>query len=302
SHILYQCKHLKPNTDIVYFGESSNMTTDDKDSVKKSISELVAGQLPGVSLVTIDTFAVHAGIYKKWIEQFSPANKPKEIIITMNLRSFGASWIYSKLESSILKSVRLSQTPFAGFNRLFLALRMPGDKTSIERQREVVSAWKKEELYLQPPFPYKTTKEWDDSMAAKLKNENFTYADSSRIMLACHYIKAFAFNIKEMNPRVKDFDAIAGWAAENKVKLCFNILAENINLADSLVGKELVYLMRKNRDFLVRRYSGKGVVMIDNLEKVEPEYFIDKNWTTEHYTDKGRIKIAKNIVEHLNIK
>ena len=82
----------------------------------------------------------------------------------------------------------------------------------------------------------------------------------------------------------------------------FNILPENINLADSLVGKELVYLMRKNRDFLVQRYSGKGVVVIDNLESVQSDYFIDKNWTTEHYTDKGRIIIAKNIVEHLNLK
>jgi hypothetical protein len=302
SPVLTQCKSVAPGADIVYFGESSNMTVSENDSVKETISGLISVLVPEKRVVAIDTYAVHSGIYKYWAKQFSSFNKPKCIIITMNLRSFGAAWIHSKAESSLKKSVRMAETPFAALNRFALALRMPSDKTQLQSERETLMQWRHEELDFPYPFPYKTTKEWDDGTSEKLKNKNISHSDSTRIMLACHYIKAFAFRIKDNNPRVNDFDKIAEWGKANNVKIYFNLLAENIQLGGTLVGKELVYLMQQNRDYLVKRYSARGAIVIDNLEIVEPEYFIDKNWTTEHYSDKGRMKIARNVVEHLNLK
>jgi hypothetical protein len=39
--------------------------------------------------------------------------------------------------------------------------------------------------------------------------------------------------------------------------------------------------------------------VIDNLETIEGKYFIDKNWTTEHYTYQGRMRIAKHLATEL---
>ncbi|MBA3663680.1 MAG: hypothetical protein H0W61_05675 [Bacteroidetes bacterium] len=301
SPLLVQCKTLSKDVSVIYFGESSNTAYAEKDSLKQTISEMVAGMIPKKKMATIDTFAVHAGIYKEWLKSLNPKGK-ECVIVTLNLRSFGAAWIHSKIESNLNKSVRLSETPYAGINRLLLALRMPADQTPLQCDRQIINDWRNEKLPFKSPFSYKTTKEWDDGYYKKLKNNGASHKDSARIILACHYIKAFAFTIHDNNPRVKDFDEIAAWSAKNNVKVYFNILAENIHYADSLVGKELVYLMRQNRDYLIKRYKAKNIEMIDNLEAIESKYFIDKNWTTEHYTDKGRMIIARNIVEHLKLK
>jgi len=297
----YQCQLLPAGIDVVYFGESSNTAFAKDDSTRKSISGLVQFFNPEIKIATIDTFAVHAGIYKHWTFQFKE-NKPKALVVTMNLRSFDAAWINSTLETPLLKSIRLVQTPVYGFNRLALALKMPDEKTEKEREQDMLQTWIDDELSFPYPFRYKNVRQWDDAMAngeAKPIGTEFT---NEQIILGCHYIKGFAFNIRESNPRIKDFDEIVEWGNENKVKIYFNLLAENIKEAEYLVGKELVYLMRQNRDYLVNRYTKMGAVVIDNMELLEPENFIDRNWTTEHYNDKGRIAIAKNIVKQLSIK
>jgi hypothetical protein len=120
-----------------------------------------------------------------------------------------------------------------------------------------------------------------------------------KIQLACHFIKAYAFNLDESNARIKDFDAIKEWCSKNNVKLDLNLMAENTEYADSLVGKELVFLMRENRDYLVKRYNGRNCVVVDNLEAVRGKDFIDQNWTTEHYVLRGRMKIAKNLADSI---
>ena len=53
--------------------------------------------------------------------------------------------------------------------------------------------------------------------------------------------------------------------------------------------------MNENRDLLVNYYSSKGVTVVDNLTLVGTSDFIDQNWTTEHYNEKGRQAIAKNV-------
>jgi hypothetical protein len=39
--------------------------------------------------------------------------------------------------------------------------------------------------------------------------------------------------------------------------------------------------------------------VVDNLEAVDDEQFIDQNWTTEHYAEKGRRIIAANVAKAL---
>ena len=67
------------------------------------------------------------------------------------------------------------------------------------------------------------------------------------------------------------------------------------------MGDELVWLIRKNRDLLVERYTRKGVIVVDNLESVPDKEYIDRNWTTEHYAQKGRMIIARNLADSLRI-
>lgn len=145
----------------------------------------------------------------------------------------------------------------------------------------------------------KTVRQWDDAMAKGSYLKPDGSWDDAKIALACHYIKTYAFNLKEDNTRLKDFDFIADWCEKNNIKLYYNLMAENIQYADSLVGKELVFLIKQNRDFLMKRYNKGNCTVVDNLEHVEGKEYIDQNWTTEHYSYRGRMIVAKNLAMSL---
>jgi hypothetical protein len=293
-------KQSADSCDVYYFGESSNVTYKPEDSVKTAISGLCQLFYPTLHLVNINKYATHAGIYKDWLQQIPlHKKKPKAIIVTMNLRSFGAAWIHSKLETSLQQSLVMGKPYPKILNRFILALQAFDNKTDEQREKEMLDEWKSVTLKFPVPFAYKTVREWDDAMA----NGGYTMPDGSwdtkKIELACHYIKAYAFNLNANNPRIHDFDVISEWCRSNGVNLYLNLMAENISYADSLVGKELVILMRQNKEFLKQRYQNNHCVFVDNLECVRGIDFIDQQWTTEHYNQRGRMRIAKNLAEAL---
>jgi hypothetical protein len=138
--------------------------------------------------------------------------------------------------------------------------------------------------------------QWDKAMEAQ-GIWNADGSDNKELTsLACHYIKTYAFRINALeNPRIKDFDLIVALAKKRNWNLVFNLLAENMQQANTLVGKDLIDIMRSNRDLLMDRYNKNGVVVVDNLEAVSDNEFIDRNWTTEHYAEVGRKIIAKRV-------
>lgn len=76
-------------------------------------------------------------------------------------------------------------------------------------------------------------------------------------------------------------------------------MAENTQKAEQLVGEDLIYLMNENRKLLKDYYGSKGVLVVDNLDCVDDEQYIDRNWTTEHYAEKGRKTIARRVAGEL---
>lgn len=174
-----------------------------------------------------------------------------------------------------------------------LVFRIYDYKEDWERKADFLSDFK---IKIQAPFPlkYSTVKEWDTYL---YHHPTYTAAQKD---LACHNVKAFGFNIDTIaNVRIKDFDEITELCKEKRMKLYFVIMPENTMYADSLVGKELVSLMEINKNILVNRYTRKGVTVIDNLKFVEGKDYIEQHHVSEHYNQKGRMKIAENIAKVL---
>jgi hypothetical protein len=292
-------KDTQNSTDIYYFGESSNVTYAPRDSIYTSISDLTGLFFPPLKITTINKYATHGGIYKFWLKEITGSNKlPKAIVITLNLRSFDAAWIYSKLETPLREGLVLRGPCPPLLNRFLLSLQAFDNKSEQQREKEMLNDWKTKELLFPFDFKYRTVADWDFAMSQGSYVKPDGSWDADKIALACHYIKGYAFNLDENNPRIIDFDEIAAWGRKNNIHLYLNLMAENIQYADSLVGKELVFLMKQNRDFLVKRYQGICTV-VDNLEAVRGKYFIDQNWTTEHYFLEGRMIVARNLADSL---
>ncbi|MEN9699258.1 MAG: hypothetical protein RLZZ301_456 [Bacteroidota bacterium] len=287
--------------DVLYFAESSNINVRDTDAVKLTISELTDQLVHKYHIGAINKPATHAGIYKKWIQKMDPTHLPEAIIVTMNLRSFGADWRHSDLESALQSSVVMLGPYPALANRFLLALNAFDNQTAAQREQEMLNEWATTTFNFPFNVPYPTVRTWDDALA----NGSFLKPDGSwdmeKITLACHYVKSYAFQMKPENPRLNDFDEIVAYCQARHIKLIFNLLAENTEYAQQYVGKELVQIMRYNRDFLVQRYGRqKGVTVVDNLELLNGLDYSDQNWTTEHYGYDGRLKIAKNIAKALH--
>lgn len=302
SSIINEVRAVNDTIQIVYFGESSNFTFKDIDVDKRSISDFIADFYPDKQLKAINKEATHAGIYKILIENIPTESDIETLIVTLNLRSFNADWIYSKLETPLQKSVVLLRNNPPLLNRFLLSFKGYDIKTDKERLAQVLKRWEKDKLNFPYSFPYDNVIDWDKSVANhewKTIKEN---PDQAFVDLAAHYVKTYAFQIDtNSNPRIKDFDRIVEIARKRGWNLVFNLLAENTEKAKEMVGDDLVYLMKQNRDLLVDRYRKKGVIVVDNLETIPSDQYIDQNWTTEHYDEAGRKTIAANVAMALKV-
>lgn len=291
---------VEDGAEVVYIGESSNITYRENDIDKRTISDFIADYFPTLKVGDITKEASHAGIYYELMRNIPETAAVKTVVVTLNLRSFDANWIYSPLETPLQKSLVLLKDRPPLVNRLMLAFRGYDVKTDAERERQVKHQWKHDKLTFETPFTYDNVIDWDNGMAAQGIKKADGSIDPALTELACHYVKTYAFIIDTLtNPRIKDVDRIVALAKERNWHLVFNLLAENVEMADSLVGKELVYLMKHNRDILMQRYNRDKVQVVDNLTAVRDKEFIDRNWTTEHYAENGRKLIARNVAQCL---
>ncbi|MEO6691409.1 MAG: DUF4843 domain-containing protein, partial [Saprospiraceae bacterium] len=293
---------VRDSIEIIYVGESSNNTFRKDDEDKRAISEMLSDFYPKIKIGTITKEASHAAIFYELLRNIPEPSTIKTVIVTLNLRSFDANWIFSNLETPLQKSIVLLKDHPALYNRFLLTFKGYDVKTDKEREKQFKFKWKHDPLNFQEAFQYKNTLEWDNGIAQKGIINNDGSINSPMTELACHYVKTYAFSIdSSTNPRIKDFDKIVLLAKERNWNLVFNLMAENIEKADSLVGKELTYLIKQNRDLLVERYQSKNVIVVDNLESVSNSEFIDQTWTTEHYAERGRKIIARNVANALKI-
>jgi hypothetical protein len=296
SAVINLVRALPTSTDIIYIGESSNITFRHDDADKRPISDFIGDYYPGLKIHHITKPAAHAGIFKVLLDKIPDDNSARTLVVTLNLRSFDAQWIYSNLETSLRKSLVLLNPYPPLVNRFLLSFKAYDLQSETERIAQFKSKWKRDVFHLPFEFPFDNVMEWDNWMARNGATSQGGQVDPSQVKLACHYIKAYGFQLDTAsNPRISDFNEIISLARQRGWGLVFNLMAENTAKAQQLVGDELVFMMTENARILKDYFGPKGVLVVDNLNAVEDKDYIDQNWTTEHYSEKGRKTIARNV-------
>ena len=287
--------------DVLYVAESSNTALHKDDVEKKTIAEFIDEALPDLRVEDLTKPAAHAGIYKQLLKRIPEESQIKSVVVTLNLRSFNAQWIHSSLETSLQKSLVFIRPNLPIINRFLLSFKSYPVKSKAEQEAAFKAKWQADKFNFPYPFPHENVMIWDQWMAIEGINNSDGTRNQPLTELACHYIKGYGFQIDTLNnPRIKDFNDIISLAKERGWTLYFNLLSENIDKADKLVGKDLTFLMKSNRDLLINYFSNKGIEVIDNLETVKRYFFIDQHWTTEHYTEEGRKAVALKVADVLN--
>lgn len=278
------------NSDILYFSASPNTAYPKGDIDSRSISKILDDQLPQHTVTSVDTGAIHAGVYKKLIELIPDENNIEYIVVNMNYRSFGIGWMMSSLENNISKQSLFYSNRPPLLSRFYQGLNHYDALSKKERHQMMNNYWSTENL----PFgePKNNVNNWCEV-------EKWGDINNPKRNLADNYIKNYAFIIDENNQRVKDFDEIVELCKAKNITLVYNILGENLAYSEYLVDSDLTSLMLDNKNYLVNRYSQKGVVVIDNFDKVPDSCFYERNFPTEHYSFTGRAIIANQIAKEI---
>lgn len=291
---------LPKDTEVVYFGESSNLYRTDPSVEEPKISQIVDSLLPELKVNAVDNSGLHAGTYLAVVKNIPLSSEVHTLIVTMNIRSFGATWRYAIGESYLSKTERMLEPIPVILNRFMVSLKEYDYKPDSLRKEQMLSAYKTEKFNI-PEFKYDNIHDWDSAMAwgewkdvnPNLKLEN--------LPLAASYIKNYAFKIDTLtNERIQDFDQIIELAHDRNYKVVFNILDYNHQEGQKLVGSELKYLTEKTRDFLIDRYTKKGALMVNNLYTISDSCFTDRAWPTEHYCLEGKELIAKKVASEIS--
>ena len=269
--------------DILYLGESSNHTYGLDDTDTAWISEMIARHYPTLQVQNMTHDASHGEVYYQLLRNLRPTTPVTTVVVTMNLRSFGPDWIYSTLETVLQKRLVMMQNRPPLVNRAVLAFKAYDIKSTPERYAQMRHYWEHHPL---PGHPSITA--WADSV------------NTDSLTIPGVFVKNYAFAIDTLrNPRVRDFDRIVRLAQQRGWNLVFNIPAEDVEWAESLVGPDLTHQMYHNAQLLQQYYTRKGVTVVNNVDAVPDSLFRDRDWTTEHYLQEGRKIIADNVAQAL---
>lgn len=290
-------RSLKPvveGADIAYLGESSNHAVADDEDDKRFISDMLQDLLPSHKVCNMDKDACHAGIYYDILRNIPDENPVRVAVVTVNLRSFSAEWIYSSLEVPLQKEQVFMRKAPALYKRMLLAFKGYAHWEEEERNVKVRRALKRQAFDPVAGVPYHTATEWDRGLADSL---NAVGTDEATVSMATHYVKCFACRIDENNPRVRDLDCIVRLCERRHWQPVFLILPDNEEQIDEMVGHGLVELLHRNAAFIVQRYTPKGVTVVNCQGMVADADFRDRDYPTEHYRMAGRQAIAEALAQ-----
>lgn len=290
---------IRDTADIIYLGESSEFSCSPTDTDRHSIGTMIGEMMPGHKMGCISKGAVHAAIYYDILRNIPRENPVKTVIVTVNMRSFSSEWIYSNLEQALQKEQILMKKAPALYKRMLLAFKAYVHWSEAERSQIVRKGLRRQTFTFPHPFPYHNANEWDRAISSQYRLFNGQQASQDTIELTCHYIKCFAYQLDDKNPRIKDFDKIARLCQRRGWTLVFNILADNMNQIKTLAGPDLEYLMQENAQYIIQRYEPMGVIVVNNQYSVREEDFFE-TFVTEHYNQRGRRNIAEKVAEKLN--
>ena len=288
---------MEEGDDIVYLGESSNHAVADDEADKRFISDMLQDLLPDHRVGNLDKDACHAGVYYDILRNIPKDSPVRTAVVTVNMRSFTAEWIYSDLEVPLRKEQVMMKKAPALYKRMLLAFKGYTHWSEEERAKKVRHALRHQSFTPPEGVEWGTAAEWDCAVAERLMAQGMS---DDTISLATHYVKCFASEVDASNPRIRDLDRIVRLCERRGWRLVFHILPDNEEQMTELVGPQLVELVRRNGTFVEERYRGMGVTVVNNQGIVADADFRDRDYPTEHYRQAGRQAIATAIANAID--
>ncbi len=299
--VLDSLNQIKDSTDILYISSSSNYFHPITDKVGYTVSGFIDKQFPQLRVNAINKGYMHAGAFYSVLENIPKSSPIKTVVVCVNMRSFGAFWLYSETETAYSQMELMMNTNYPLiFRRLLLSLDYYDNVSKKEREKQFKTAWRQDTLIF-PKYKINANIIELDSMCVckggykTVKDE----PDNDKLNFKCNIIKAFAYTLDTVNNiRFKQFDKIIDLAKKRNWNLVFNILPEDIDKATIMVGDVIPYILDKNVKIFIEKYKNSRALIIDNHRLSNGSCFYEK-YPTEHYTTEGKKKLAGVVASEL---
>lgn len=279
-------KSFSKRADVLYFSASPNLAVAQYDTDRRSIHDKIQFYLKSSKIESLDTGAIHAGVFLHALKQLPKNYTPKVVLMDLNLRSFGQMWIQSGLENSLQRNLAYWNDYPGLLNRMSVALKNY-DYIGLHERNSIIDY---NEKFTFLPFPgnCKSIKKWVDSL-----NTRPDHQDGKGREL----VRNFGFKIDSKNEMLAHYDAVISYCESQNIKLVFLLLPENMEAMELTAGKQLVSLCEKNVSFLKTRF--KNTPIIDLSSSLPNKHFFEQ-YPTEHYDSEGREIVALKTAQTLN--
>lgn len=293
--------------DVLYFGESSNTSFNPwTDTLGYSVSDFLQMYLPWHRVSGVSHDGYHVGLFSQMLGLMpdhwtSTKAKPKTIVITVNMRSFGPSAMFNGNEASNQQEAIFYSHRLPLLNRMFVSLHHYDNRDSREMERAKIQWWRTHDLRMaadkigseKSPYnfinnnpQYPTAKRWVQDLMVTHINQ----PEKIRHMAEA-YVKEFAFVLNDKNPRVQDFSRIVKKCQSENVNLIFLLLMPNRDHAQQLFGNSLTTYIDYNLNFLRDRMA-RWEDDCDGSNAIVS--FVDLPMLYAEHCKQGRLMAAEN--------
>jgi hypothetical protein len=286
--LLLEFRSMEEGNDVLFLTQSSIYEKQDPSSQPGYLSEILGNHYPDLTVSEIIIENGELVLVNAILPTLDADLLPKTLILNLALHEFAWEKSLHSQYFAFKKNSRLIATPSAALNRMrFLLTR--GHITERERMGMIHREWENDKIDI-PAMPhYLCVKDWDRKMLLDgVKDEKGEY-DHQQTALACHYIKQFGAPIDfRHHPLMKELDELIGHARKMDFELVINLVPQNVEDMQRLVGEDLITMLAHNRFVLSSKASENGIAFVDNSSLLGASDFLDRERVSTSISLKGK--------------
>ena len=272
--------YLEDNVDVIFFGDSTMTYTSKHDKDKRNIADILQSMNPNLSIKRVSHAAYHLDLYWKYCEYISRQNnKPKVVIIPINLRSFSVGWDLApnyqfEFEKALLSYgnrflIRSFSRPLTIFN--------PFDEEGFREEFENALVYN------------------GDQLLGKLQYYGNEANLSSNEKIKRSMIINYMYSLNESDRKVQSILEIVRLAKEGHFQVIFYITPIDYQTGEQHLGAEFMERVRQNTEVINSLLIEQEVEVLDlsfGLEKTDLEW---EGAPNEHLNEDGRKFLAEQL-------
>ena len=275
------------NNKIVYLGDSTVTSYSVNDIDKRPTSSFLEA-ITKQDVIPVTHAAFHLTVYKALVKYLVSHNKPKIIIIPINMRSFSPEWD-TRPGYQFKKDVFFLNHSSIILSSIYKPLSI---YTDFFNDSESEASWLDSDVFD------------NNILSGKVKDyENDSYKNITPANIKNKIIYNYRYILNSQHRKIAALRDICILAKNNNLKVLFYITPVDIDYIESIYNGTSV-IIDKNIGIIKDIITSNGQTVVDLSHAMPSDYFDWKvnNYPNEHMNEKGKKFVATALSKELKIQ